>query len=174
MGFQESATPDPARRVFVSYIDKSREYYLAQGFGNPYRWAYNAEIPFTPLAKPLSESRIGVITTTSLWTGQDHLDLVDRPPKHAYAAPCDPLPARMFTMDLAWDKEATNTDDLGSFLPVTALKKLADEGRIRDVSPRFYGVPTEYSQRKTNSQDAPAVLEYLREDGVDATLLVGL
>ena len=132
------------------------------------------EIPFTPLAKPLSESRIGVITTTSLWTGQDHLDLVDRPPKHAYAAPCDPLPERMFTMDLAWDKEATNTDDLGSFLPVTALKKLAAEGRIRDVSPRFYGVPTEYSQRKTKSQDAPAVLEFLREDGVDATLLVGL
>ena len=26
-------------RIFVSYIDKSREYYLAQGFTNPYRWA---------------------------------------------------------------------------------------------------------------------------------------
>ena len=25
-------------RKFVSYIDKSREFYLAQDYGNPYRW----------------------------------------------------------------------------------------------------------------------------------------
>lgn len=174
MGFQESTTPDPARRVFVSYIDKSREYYLAQGFGNPYRWAYNADIPFAPLTKPLAECRLGIITTSSPWTGQEHEDLVDRPPKHAYAQPCDPLPERMFTGDLAWDKVATNTDDIGSFLPIVAMRQFAREGRIGSVSPRFYGVPTEYSQRKTNVQDAPAILEFCREDGVDAAILVGL
>lgn len=174
MAFQESSEADPARRVFVSYIDKSREYYLAQGFGNPYRWAYNREIPFTPLAKPLSASRIGVVTTSSPWQGQDHIDLVDRPPKHAYAMLCDPLPERMFTMDLSWDKEATHTDDLGSFLPIAALAEFVREERIGGLSPRFYGVPTEYSQRKTNTVDAPEILEFCREDGVDAVVLVGL
>ena len=61
MGFQETSEADPARRVFVSYIDKSREYYLAQGFGNPYRWAYNRETPFTRPGKPLSECRVAPV-----------------------------------------------------------------------------------------------------------------
>ena len=55
----DEATADPAYRVFVSYIDKSRDFYAAQGYERPYRWARNDEAPFTPLAKPLSESRIG-------------------------------------------------------------------------------------------------------------------
>lgn len=174
MSFQESPEPNPARRIFVSYIDKSREYYLAQGFGNPYRWAYNAEVPFAPLPKPLAECRIGVITTSSPWEGQEEIDLVDRPPKHAYAMATDPLPERMFTMDLSWDKEATHTDDVGSFLPLEVLATFVREGRIGGVSSRFYGVPTEYSQRKTNTVDAPAILEFCREDAVDAVVLVGL
>ena len=174
MSFQESAQPDPARRVFVSYIDKSREYYLAQGFGNPYRWAYNEDVPFAPLRKPLAECRIGVVTTSWPWEGQENLDLVDRPPKQAYAMASDPLPGRMFTMDLSWDKDATHTDDVGSFLPLAALQSLAREGRMRSVSGRFYGVPTEYSQRRTNAIDAPAILEFCRQDGVDAAILVGL
>lgn len=174
MSFQESPEANPARRVFVSYIDKSRAYYLAQGFGNPYRWAYNREIPFSRLPRPLAEARVAIVTTSSPWEGQDNVDLVDRPPKRSYAMACDPLPERMFTMDLSWDKEATHTDDLGSYLPVAALSEMAREGRIGSLSPRFYGVPTEYSQRKTNTIDAPAILDFCREDAVDAVVLVGL
>ena len=37
---------DPTQRGFVSYIDKSREFYLAKGYGNPYRWASNPDAPF--------------------------------------------------------------------------------------------------------------------------------
>ena len=35
---------DPSHRIFVSYIDKSREYYLARGYGNPYRWAHHGRV----------------------------------------------------------------------------------------------------------------------------------
>ena len=53
---------DPTQRGFVSYIDKSREFYLAKGYGNPYRWASNPDAPFTPLTKPLAESRVALVT----------------------------------------------------------------------------------------------------------------
>ncbi len=46
----------PAYRVFVSYIDKSREYYAAHGYERPYRWSHNDESPFTALVKPLGET----------------------------------------------------------------------------------------------------------------------
>ena len=57
---------DTAYRGFVSYIDKSRVYYWHKGYRNPYRWATHVESPFTPLAKPLAQSRVGVVSTVAL------------------------------------------------------------------------------------------------------------
>lgn len=158
--------PDPAHRIFVSYIDKSREYYAAQGFTNPYRWAHHREAPFTPLARPLSTSRVGIVTTASL--------APEDPAQPApYAVPSE-TPPPLFTNQRFWDKEATHTDDLDSFAPLTRLREAAARGRIGSASPRLYGVPTEYSQRKTVELDAPRLLELCREDAVDVALLVPL
>lgn len=165
--------PDPAHRVFVSYIDKSREFYGAQGYNNPYRWAYHDGAPFTPFSKPLAECRIGIVTTSSPWnegvTDGRQLDLGG-----AYALPSSPPPERMYTDHRSWDKDATHTEDVESFLPLRRLEELAREGVVGDASPRFYGVPTEYSQRRTNDVDAPFVLNAMRDDRVDAAVLVPL
>ena len=161
-----------AERIFVSYIDKSRDFYRAQGYETPYRWAHFDDTPFTPLARPLAESRVGLITTTTLIEGDEEPDPEDRPPKAVFAAPMQPPPERMYTQDLSWDKDATHTDDLDSYLPIRQLDELRDAGRIGSLSPRFYGVPTEYSQRRTIERDAPEVLARCREDGVEVALLV--
>jgi hypothetical protein len=50
-------------RSFVSYMDRSREYYAAQGYTRPYGWAHFDDVPFAPLKKPLSECRVGLVTT---------------------------------------------------------------------------------------------------------------
>ncbi len=71
----------------------------------------------------------------------------------------------MFTKDLSWDKDATHTDDLGTFLPLKGLNALAAKGTIGSASDRFYGVPTEYSKRRTLA-DAERVLTWAREDDV--------
>ncbi|MQG25148.1 MAG: glycine reductase, partial [SAR202 cluster bacterium] len=44
---------NPAYRLAVSYIDKSRHFYAAQGYEIPYRWAVNDHVPFQKLTKPL-------------------------------------------------------------------------------------------------------------------------
>jgi hypothetical protein len=163
----------PEQRIFVSYIDKSREYYLAQGFGNPYRWAYHRDAPFTPLRKPLPEARIGLVTTASLLEGDADPE-IDSIPKVVYAAPVEPPPQRLYTEHRSWDKEATHTNDLDSFAPINRLQEAAASGRIGSLSTRFYGLPTEYSQSKTNEIDAPELLRLCREDRVDAAILVAL
>lgn len=164
---------NPEQRIFVSYIDKSREYYLAQGFGNPYRWAYQEHAPFTPLRKRLCEARLGLVTTASL--ADDAVALgPDSIPNVVYAAPIEPPPTILYTNHRAWDKEATHTDDVDTFAPINRLREAAASGCIGSLSPRFYGVPTEYSQRKTIDIDAPEVLRLCREDGVDAAILVAL
>lgn len=160
-------------RSFVSYIDRSREYYAAQGYSQPYAWAYHYEVPFTPLRKPLSECRVGLVTTADTVEREGSYEARMKM-KQAYAHPSDPVPTRLFTDDLAWDKKATHTNDIDSFLPLHRLAEYAASGRIGSVSPRFYGVPTDYSQGRTSQKSAPQILEWCREDRIDAVLLSAL
>ena len=158
---------DPSHRIFVSYIDKSREYYLARGYGNPYRWAHHQDAPFAPLAKPLSQSRVALITTAALTRETCRLTEV-------YAAPTEPPPVGMYTDHRSWDKKATHTRDVESFLPIRRVAEFAAAGRIGGLSPRFYGMPTDFSQRRTVDEYAPTVLELCRSDAVDVALVVPL
>jgi hypothetical protein len=160
-------------RSFVSYIDRSREYYAAQGYDRPYAWAHHDDCPFTPLKKPLAACRVGLVTTAGRMQAAGPIGIGPLR-RELYAQPADPPPTRMFTDDLFWDKKATHTEDVDSFLPVNRLAKQAASGRIESASPRFYGVPTDYSQSRTREQAAPQILAWCREDGVDAVLLAGL
>lgn len=162
-----------AHRNYVSYIDKSREYYAAHGYDKPYRWASNETAPFTPLAKPLADCTVGVVTTSGIHQEDKPADAPPPLPKRAYALETAKAPTRMFTDDLSWDKQATHTDDVETFLPLQRLREASAEGRIGQLADRFYGVPTEYSQRKT-AEDAATIEQWCREDGVDVVLLIPL
>lgn len=160
-------------RSFVSYIDKSRIYYEAYGYEQPYTWAYHASVPFTSLGKPLSQCRVGLATTASqVDLGKDVEGLMKE--RGCYASLSEPPPERLFTDHLFWDKEATHTNDVESFLALKSLSEYAHLGRIGSASPRFYGVPTDYSQGRTNKKHAPRILELAREEGLDAILLSAL
>jgi hypothetical protein len=52
------------------------------------------------------------------------------------------------------------------------LHRLAREGQISKVAPRFFGAPTNRSHRATLETDAPDILARCREDDVDAAVLV--
>ncbi len=150
----------------VSYMDRTRHYYRALGYANDYVWATFADVPFTPLPRPLSDLRIALITTASP-AGFDGV-------KRVWSAPVSPPPSSLFTDNVAWDKESTHTNDRESFLPIEAASELAREGIFKGLTARFHGVPTEYSQRKTREQDAPEVLARVRQDGADAAILCPL
>jgi hypothetical protein len=160
-------------RSFTSYIDRSREYYSAQGYTKPYAWAHHDDVPFAPLQKSLDRCRVGLVTTAS-GTPVEGAIGVGPFKRELYAAPTDPPPKSLFTNDLFWDKQATHTDDIDSFMPVNRLAECAATGRIGSVSPRFYGVPTDYSQGRTTQRSAPQILEWCRQDGLDAVLLTAL
>lgn len=161
-------------RSFVSYIDRSREYYAAQGYPKAYTWPHYDEVPFTPLRKPLSECRVGLVTTAGKPQVKGKTDALGLRVRELYTEPTDPPPTRLFTDDLGWDKQATHTEDIDSFLPINRLSEYATDGRIGSVSPRFYGVPTDYSQSRTSQRSAPRILEWCGEDDVDAVLLSAL
>ena len=102
------------------------------------------------------------------------IDGVPRRGQEVWSGPTADPPEKLYTGDRAWDREATHTDDVESFLPLASLKAHAEAGRIAGLAQRFHGVPTDYSQRNTLEKDAPEILERCREDSADIALLVPL
>jgi hypothetical protein len=152
----------------VPYITRTRAYYEAQGFERPYQYPHHDDTPFAPLPKPLAECMLGLVTSASVYPR------APLEPRRVASAGMSPPPARLYTNDLSWDKQATHTDDVNSFCPFEPLQALAEEGVIGALTPRFHCAPTEYSQRTTTEKDAPEILRRLREDGADVALLVPL
>ncbi len=152
----------------TAYMQRTREFYAAQGFARSYVWAHHDTTPFTPLAKPLEQCRLGIVTTAALH------DRKSTDPRPTACARIDPAPERLWGNDLAWDKTVTHMDDLGSFFPLAPLRAAVRQGRLGGLTERFYCVPTDYSQRQTTEVDAPQILRWLREDGADAAMLVPL
>jgi glycine/sarcosine/betaine reductase selenoprotein B len=177
-----SAGPDelgfaPEHDAPIPYMQRTRDYYLALGYGNPYRWAHYVEAPFTPLRKPLARCRVGLVTTAAPYRP----DKGDQGPGAAYNGSAKFY--RVYSGDtgvdhdlrishIAYDRLHTTADDSNTWFPLPAMRRAAAAGRIGAVGPRFHGAPTNRSQKTTIDQDAPEILARLREDGADAAILV--
>ena len=157
----------------VPYMARTRAYYRALGYPKDYVWSHHTDVPFTQLPRPLSEMRLALITTAS---PIDHANADRRGIRHIWSAPITPPPAALDTNNLAWDKQSTHTNDIESFLPLAAAQAHAAQsqvtgGRFAALAPRFHGIPTEYSQRKTIETDAPELLQRLRDDNAEGAIL---
>ena len=161
----------------LAYMERIRDYYQILGYGAPYEWACHDDVPFALLQKPLGDIRIGIVTTAAPFQ-PDKGDQGPGAPYNGvskffqvYASPINPFPDVRIA-HIAIDRAHTTASDIASYFPLTAIMKLAEAGYIGSVSPRFYGLPTNRSQRTTRDIDSPALLAYCQEDNVDAIVLV--
>jgi D-proline reductase (dithiol) PrdB len=163
--------------VPVPYMARTREYYQAIGYTTPYRWAHYVDAPFQPLRKPLDQSRVTIVTTAAPFDPAKG----DQGPGAKYNGG-----AKFYSVyegdtsethdlrisHIAYDRVHTSAEDSGTWFPLPQLKRLAREKRIGEVAPRFFGAPTNRSQRVTIETDAPEILARCRADQVDAAVLV--
>ena len=161
----------------MPYLERIRNYYQILGYGAPYEWAQHDDVPFASPQKPLSEMRIGIVTTAAPFQpgkgDQGPGAPYNGAPKffQVYADAIDPFPDLRIA-HIAIDRAHTTASDIASYFPLSALMKLAAAGYIGSVSPRFYGLPTNRSKRTTRDIDSKALLAFCQEDHVDAVVLV--
>lgn len=167
----------PDDDVPIPYMARTREYYAAIGYTTPYRWAHYIDAPFQPLRKPLGQSRVTLVTTAAPFDPAKG----DQGPGAKYNGG-----AKFYTVydgdtskphdvrisHIAYDRVHTTADDSGTWFPLPQMQLQAREGKIGEVAPRFFGAPTNRSQRVTIETDAPEILARCRADGVDAAVLV--
>jgi D-proline reductase (dithiol) PrdB len=163
----------------LPYLARIREYYQALGYGAPYRWAQYAEVPFTPLTRPLREATVTLITTAAPYQP----DKGEQGPGAPYNAA-----AKFFEVysgdtavdhdlrisHISYDREHTTAADANTWFPLPALRRAVARGRVGRLAPRFHGAPTNRSQPVTMDIDCPEILRRCREDGVDAVLLLAV
>jgi hypothetical protein len=163
----------------IPYRQRIRDYYQTLGYGAPYRWAHYAEVPFTPVTKPLAESRIALVTTAAPYQP----DKGNQGPGAAYNAA-----AKFYTVysgdsaaehdlriaHVGYDRIHTTAEDSNTWFPLPALRRAAQAGRIGEVAPRFHGAPTNRSHRTTLDVDCPELLNRIREDRADAVILAAV
>jgi len=155
----------------IRYIDRTRAQYESLGFA-PYSWATNTDpSPWTPVAEPLSQSRLGMIATGGIYrVGQTAFTHHDDTTFRAIPSGCPSgeLRATHFAYDLTDARS-----DINVVFPIDPLRFLADSGVIGELAPSFFtcmgGI---YSQRRVRDELAPALVERCHADDIDLVLLV--
>ena len=161
----------------VDYIKRTRHYYEALGYGKPYEWAHFDAVPFTQLTKPLSECRVGIVTTAAPYQ-PDKGDQGPGAPYNAaakfysvYRLPVEPVPDLRIS-HIAIDRDHTTAEDPNSYFPLAALQATCQQGRIGELAKHVYGLPTNRSQAQTLNVDCQDLLKLTKEDVIDIALLV--
>ena len=176
---ERAAEPAEGVGLPIPYMQRTRAYYLALGYENPYRWAHYRDVPFTPLRKPLDESTVALVTTAA----PCRPELGDQGPGapyngaakffEVYSAPAGPEEAPDVRIShVSYDRTHTTAKDPRTWFPLARLHEAAAAGRIGRSAPRFHGLPTNRSRRTTLDQDCPALLRRVHEDEADAAILV--
>src|SRR5437899_1101134 len=125
---QEQSGFAPDDDAPIPYMARTREYYQAIGYATPYRWAHYVDAPFQPLRKPLSQSRVTLVTTAAPFDPAKG----DQGPGAKYNGG-----AKFYqvydgdtskTHDLrishvAYDRVHTSADDSGTWFPLPQLRQ---------------------------------------------------
>jgi D-proline reductase (dithiol) PrdB len=155
----------------VDYIVRTREQYSALGYP-PYQWVENAAAPpWAPLAKGLSQCRVGLIGSGGIYQeGQvafhykDDLSfrIIDT---HARTSK---LRATHFAYDLTDARSDPNV-----VFPIDTLNQLAQEGFIGGLARNAYAfMGGIYSSRRVRERLAPELANRVIREEVDVVLLV--
>jgi hypothetical protein len=150
---------------------------LGLAYDNPYVWAHYIKVPFTRLQKPLSQSVLGLITTAVQFDPSKG-DQGPGAPYNAAAKFYEPYKTPINQKQdlriahLGIDRKNANMEESACWFPLAAARRVVEMGRLQMVSPNFYGLPTNRSQRHTLETDALIILKMLRADNVDVAILI--
>ncbi len=150
----------------IAYIQRTRERYAQYP---PYKWAINDEAPWTPLAKPLKDCRLALVSSGGFY-------LEGQPPFEENDASYRLIPTDAEPRDLRiyhhGYRDNDPDHDPNCVFPLERLRELAAVGVIGELAAAAVSFVTLYSGRREIQERAPAIVAELRALGAEAALLV--
>ena len=158
----------PAHDAPIPYMQRTRDYYAALGYGEPYAWAHYAAVPFRRPARwrraasPSSRQRPPISPTKAT---RDRAHPITPPLSSTRSIPATaPATHDLRISHIAIDRQHTTAEDPGTYFPLPALQRAAERGRIGALAPRFHGLPTNRSHRVTLETDCPEIVARCKAD----------
>jgi D-proline reductase (dithiol) PrdB len=149
----------------IAYIQRTRERYW--NFP-PFHWAVNDEAPWTPLAKPIRECRVALVSSGGFYT-KDQPPFVENDPSFRL------VPVETRREDLRIYHHGYRDDDAdrdpNCVFPIERLRELGAAGEIGSVAEAAVSFVTFYSARR-DVERAGRIAAELRRMEVDAALCV--
>jgi D-proline reductase (dithiol) PrdB len=159
----------------------------AQGYSSKVEWTYN-EGPFQPLRKPLSQSRLVLLTSSGHFVeGNDPeplgvknmtqeeavqrvRDFLKEEPKLS-AIPVETPRERLRVRHGGYDLRGALRDPNVVF-PLERLLEMQKEGTVGELAPQAYSFVGACAQNRLLKQAGPQWVAMLKQQSVDAALLV--
>ena len=161
----------------IVYLPRIRTYYQALGYGTPYEWAHFDDVPFLPLAKPLSSCRVTLVTTAAPYQpgkgdqGQGAAYNAAAKFYSVYSGDTSTDPDLRIS-HVTIDRKHTTAEDINSYFPLKALRRSVARGRVGGLTSQFHGLPTNRSKNTTTDVDCVDLVARCKADGADAAILV--
>ncbi len=147
----------------IAYIPRTRERYWKFP---PFHWAVNHEAPWTPLAKPIRECRVALVSSGGFYA-KDQPPFVENDPSFRL------VPVETRREDLRIYHHGYRDDDAdrdpNCVFPIERLRELAATGEIGSVAEAAVSFVTFYSARR-DVERATRIAAELRRMEVDAAL----
>jgi len=149
--------------------------WLAEQWARRHRFVEATTVPWTPMARPVKDSTIALVTTAGVHLESDRpFDMGDPDGDPSFRVVPSDVDARRLTITHRYYDHAAADRDIDVVLPVHRLGELVGEGRVGAMAPRVYGFMGHIDGRHLatlTGVTAPAVRDRLRADGADAVVL---
>src|SRR6267378_6560954 len=124
--------------VPIPYIQRTRDYYLRLGYP-AYRWAHFDEAPFTPLARPLAQSRLALITTAAPFqpgAGDQGPGAPYNAAAKFYKVYSDSTASApdLRISHVGYDRKHTTARDINTYFPLERMREAVAAGRIGSLT----------------------------------------
>ncbi len=135
----------------------------------------NDDAPWTPMAKPLSQCRVALVTTAGLHlrTDRPFASLFDKRDISYRVIPSSTLPSDIVQShaSIGFDRTAIYRD-LNITFPMDRMRELADRGVIGGLAGNYYSFMGAQRDATPIMEDTgPEVAQLLRAEGVDVVFL---
>jgi D-proline reductase (dithiol) PrdB len=147
-----------------------------KAFIKTYRWRRIDPVPWTPLRKPLSECRLGLVSTAGLTLeGQEPFDESIKGGDSSYREiPWDSEVRRLVEnhRSESWDHRGVEQDPNVAF-PLDRMRELLDQGRVGSLAERYLTFMGSVTATGRMVRDVlPEMRKSFVAQGVDIALLV--
>ena len=152
----------------IDYIPRTSEMYSDYA---PYRWVHSEDVPWTPITRPVAQSRVALVTS-----GGVHL--VDQKPFHMMDdTSLREIPRDTRRSDLTVSHFGYLIDDAkvdpNCVFPLDRMRELEAEGVIGELSdPAYSFMGGIYSARRVRQVLCPDLVERLMRNRIDLLFLV--